>query len=104
MNNSIEGIKAMPGESPDFNAVEEVDVKTFGNTADVDLTGAMLNITFKSGGNQFHGRYIGRVQDHVFESNNVDAALEAQGISSGSNHLVYYTDLFGDLGGPIAHK
>jgi len=39
MNNSIEGIEAIPGESPDFVATEKVDLKTFGNTADVDLPG-----------------------------------------------------------------
>src|SRR4029077_5215871 len=33
-SNSIEGIEMMPNEAPDFANVEEVDVKTYGNTAE----------------------------------------------------------------------
>jgi hypothetical protein len=103
MNNSIDGIKAMPGESPDFVATEEVDLRTFGNTADVDLPGALIQVVFKSGGNQFHGRYVARVQHQNFQSNNLDEELISQGVRQG-DAVQYFTDLFGDLGGPIVQN
>lgn len=103
MNNSIEGIKAMPGESPDFVATEEVDLKTFGNTADVDLPGALIQVVFKSGGNQFHGRYVARAQHKRFQSSNLDAELRGQGVRQG-DAVQYFTDLFGDLGGRIVEN
>jgi carboxypeptidase family protein/TonB-dependent receptor-like protein len=97
---AIDGVKIMQNEIPDFTAFEEVDVKTFGNTADVDTPGAAVQLVIKSGGNQFHGRYNEIVQNHRFQANNVDAALRAQGINTG-NAVLYYNDFAGDLGGRI---
>jgi hypothetical protein len=98
--NIIEGVRMNPNEVPDFTTFEEVDVKTFGNTADVDVPGAAIQLVVKSGGNQFHGRYKEIVQHHRFQSNNVDAALRAQGVGTG-DAILYYNDLGGDLGGRI---
>ena len=96
----IDGVKIQQNEIPDFTAFEEVDVKTFGNTADVDAPGAAVQLVVKSGGNQFHGRYNEIAQNKRFQSNNIDAALRAQGITAG-DAVVYYNDLSGDLGGRI---
>src|SRR5205814_5666523 len=90
----MEGVKMNPNEVPDFTTFEEVDVKTFGNTADVDTPGAAVQLIIKSGGNQFHGRYGEITQNHRFQSNNVDAPLRAQGITTGDG-IVYYNDLSG---------
>lgn len=98
--NMIEGVRMNPNEVPDFTTFEEVDVKTFGNTADVDVPGAAINLVVKSGGNQFHGRYSEIAQHHRFQSNNLDATLRAQGVSAGDS-IRYYNDLAGDLGGRI---
>jgi carboxypeptidase family protein len=98
--NIIEGVRMNPNEVPDFTAVEEVDVKTFGNTADVDVPGAAIQLVVKSGGNQFHGRYNDSAQNHRFQSNNVDAALGAQGIGTG-DAILFYNDFGADLGGRI---
>ena len=66
--NMIEGIVVVPNESPDFTSVEEVDVKTFGNTAEQDNPGAAVQLVVKSGGNDFHGRYTEKVQHKRFQS------------------------------------
>jgi hypothetical protein len=96
----IEGVKMNPNEVPDFTTFEEVDVKTFGNTADVDTPGAAVQLIVKSGGNQFHGDYTEIAQSKRFQANNIDATLRAQGISTG-DAILYYNDLAGDLGGRI---
>lgn len=96
----IEGVKMNSNEVPDFTAFQVVDVKTFGNTADIDTPGAAVQMVVKSGGNQFHGKYKGIVQHERFQANNVDAALRAQGITTGDT-IVYYNDFAADLGGRI---
>ncbi|HEY7170608.1 MAG TPA: carboxypeptidase regulatory-like domain-containing protein [Vicinamibacterales bacterium] len=97
---SIEGIDMHSNENPDFAAVEEVDVKTFGNTAEVPTPGAAIQLIVKSGGNDFHGRYHEQFMTEKLQSNNIDAALKAQGIAAGDT-AIYYQDLSGDLGGRI---
>jgi hypothetical protein len=98
--NMIEGIRVLPNEAPDFTSFEEVDVKTFGQPPEIPIPGAAVQLIVKSGGNQFHGRYTEKYQPQALESTNVDAALQAQGISAG-NAFVYYQDASGDLGGRI---
>jgi len=97
---SIEGIDMHSNENPDFAAVEEVDVKTFGNTAEVPTPGASIQLIVKSGGNQFHGRYHEQLMTDKLQSDNIDAALKAQGIAAG-DAAIYYRDFSGDLGGRI---
>ena len=96
----MEGVKLNENEIPDFNAFEEIDVKTFGNSADVDQPGVAIQLIAKSGGNQFHGRYTGLFQHDRFQSDNIDDALRAQGISTG-NATVYFNDFSADLGGRV---
>jgi hypothetical protein len=98
--NTIEGVRMNPNEGPDIAAMEEVDVKTFGNTADIDTPGAAISLIIKSGGNQFHGRYKEVAQHRRFQSDNLDAALRSQGITTG-DAIQYYNDFAGDLGGRI---
>ena len=96
----MEGVKLNENEIPDFNAFEEVDVKTFGNTADIDQPGVAIQMIAKSGGNEFHGRYTETFQHERFQASNIDDALRAQGIKTG-NGTVYYQDASADLGGRI---
>jgi hypothetical protein len=97
---AIDGVKIMQNQIMDFTTYEEVDVKTFGNTADVDTPGVSVQLVVKSGGNEFHGRYEEIFQHNRFQSNNLDDKLRAQGITAG-NAVLYYNDLSGDLGGRI---
>jgi carboxypeptidase family protein len=96
----VEGMRAMSFEPANFSAYEEVDVKTFGNTADVDSSGTAVQLVLKSGGNQFHGRYNEIFQSDKFQSNNIDDALRAQGITKGDS-VSRFNDLTADLGGRI---
>ena len=100
MNNEIEGIKTMGGENPDIGDAEEVDVKTYGRSAEADIPGTLIQIVYPSGGNSFHGKFTTKAQHHNFQSNNVDAKLRSQGINAG-DALVYFTEFSGDLGGRI---
>ena len=83
---------------PDTGATDEVDVKTFGNTADIKEMGPAMNLVFKSGGNDFHGSISGAFMKQP--SDNVDAALLARGFVVGARQQ-YFTDTGADLGGRI---
>ena len=84
----------------DYGNVEEAKVGTFGSPAEVPTRGVLINGIVKSGGNDFHGTGFYAFQNHVFQGNNIDAALNAQGISA-PGQLEYRTDLSGDLGGRL---
>ena len=97
-SNWFEGIKTIQAEIPDLLATEEVAVKTYGNTAEVDMPGANLVIVYRSGGNQFHGRASGEFHQPGFAASNLDDRLRAQGIS---NKIGYLRRGGGELGGRI---
>ena len=99
-SHTLDGVMVEPNDNPDFTSFEEVDVKTFGNSAEVCCPGEATNLIVKSGGNDFHGRYRETIQNHVLQSGNVDDALRAQNLSTGSG-IKYYNDFSGDLGGRI---
>jgi Carboxypeptidase regulatory-like domain len=99
-SHTLDGVMVEPNDSPDFTSFEEVDVKTFGNTAEVCCPGEATNLIVKSGGNDFHGRVRDTVQNDAFQSTNVDDELLAQGVSTGSG-IKYYNDFSADLGGRV---
>jgi hypothetical protein len=96
----VDGLEMRDNDVPNFNALEEVDAKTYGNTAEVPTPGAVFNLIVKSGGNAFHGRIAELFMSDRFQATNIDKALQAQGLQSG-NALVFFQDLSGDLGGRI---
>ena len=97
---SVEGIDMRISDVPNFATVEEVDAKTYGNTAEMSTPGAAFQLIIKSGGNTFHGRYDEQYMTDRFQAKNIDAALQAQGLQAGDG-LVYFQDFSGDLGGYI---
>jgi hypothetical protein len=97
---NVEGMRMMNFQPANFSAYQEVDVKTFGNTADVDQPGANVQLVVKSGGNQFHGRYNNIYQSDNFASDNIDDRLRAQGVTKGDS-VVFFNDFTADLGGRI---
>jgi hypothetical protein len=100
MNNEIEGIRTLGGENPDIGNVGEVDVKTFGRTAESDIPGSLVQIIYPSGGNSFRGQVSAKTQHQRFNSTNVDDRLRAQGISAG-DALTHFYEVSADLGGRI---
>lgn len=95
----VDGFKIIANSVPDLANTEEVDVKTYGNGAEVKEAGAMINMVTKSGGNTFHGRYSEAYMRQP--SPNITPALEARGLKVGTS-LQYFNDASGDLGGRIA--
>ena len=91
-NNTFDGLIVQSNEIPNFSSFEEVDVRSFGNTAESANPSASISMVVKSGGNQFHGRYNEFVQHHKFQSSNIDDALRRQGITAG-DAMVWQHDL-----------
>ena len=88
------------GTHYNFNAMEEARVQTSGNGADTPKRGMSVNLITKSGGNTFHGEVGYSGTNHGFESDNINAKLQAQGVKSGVK-LVTRKDGGGQLGGRI---
>lgn len=99
VDQSLDGVLTYPNQLPDLGSSEEVQVRTFGNTAEVQSPGQATLFVIKSGGDQFHGRFTESYQHEKWQANNVDAALRAQGISV--NKMKYQNDFSADLGGRI---
>jgi len=84
----------------DYLAVEEAQMSTVGNSAEMMTKGVLVNAIVKSGGNQFRGNAGFSTSGHNFQSENVSDDLKAIGITSG-NKLLYRNDFNADLGGRI---
>lgn len=95
----FDGVLTYSNQVPDLSAIDEIDVRTYGNTAEVCCPGYASVVVLKSGGNDFHGSVREYYQNKRFQANNVDAALRAQGLSRGQ--IKYYNDVSADLGGRI---
>ena len=96
----VDGMDVRSNTAQDFGAGQEIDIRTFGNSAEQAAPGAVFNIVTKSGGNDFSG---GVSEQHIngrFESENLDDALRAQGVSQGDG-IKYFNDFSLDLGGRI---
>ena len=81
---------------PDVGATAEVDVKTFGNTADIKEVGVAMNMVLKSGGNTFRGSVSGSNLQQP--DTNVTDYLKSRKLAVGSE-VKYFNDYGGDLGG-----
>ena len=82
------------------NSLEEVQVRTSGNDAEVSTPGVSMIAIMKSGGNQFHGAYRGSYQPGSMQPSNLNDSLKKQGIGSPPKLKTFY-DYAGDLGGRI---
>jgi hypothetical protein len=105
---SLEGVVTISPKSQangggnyfDYASFEEAEVQTVANDAETPASGIRLNTIIKSGGNDFHGSGFFADTNHNFQSTNLDAALAAQGITSG-NPIETRRDASGDLGGRL---
>jgi Carboxypeptidase regulatory-like domain len=82
------------------NSLEEVQVRTSGNDAEVSTPGVSMIAIMKSGGNAFHGAYRASWQPDSLQANNLNAKLKAQNINNPPQLKKFY-DVAGDLGGRI---
>ncbi len=93
----------IPWTNPNQDIFEEVEVSGIGTAAEYGLiTGSVINIVTKSGGNRFSGglSFYGR-NDFTTGDNNPDPYDEATGEGSNSFKRWYTYDLSLSLGGPI---
>ncbi|PYR22259.1 MAG: hypothetical protein DMF94_05280 [Acidobacteria bacterium] len=81
-------------------SVEEAQIKTSGNTAEVSTPGISMTTVLKSGSNSLHGTYTAAGQRPKLQSSNLDDRLRAQKVSD-TTPLRYYWETSGDLGGRI---
>jgi hypothetical protein len=82
------------------NSLEEVQVRTSGNDAEVSTPGVSMVAIMKSGGNTFHGAYRASYQPDALQASNLNNSLRAQGIGAPPQLKTFY-DYAGDLGGRI---
>jgi hypothetical protein len=84
----------------DYTAIEEASVRTIGNSAEVPSRGVNLNAIVKSGSNEFHGSTWYNKTSSELQSNNVNAELEALGVTQGERLNTRHS-YSADLGGRI---
>jgi hypothetical protein len=82
------------------NSLEEVQVRTSGNDAEVSTPGVSMVATMKSGSNSFHGAYRASWQPDSLQASNLNDKLRAQRIGEPPQLKKFY-DVAGDLGGRI---
>jgi hypothetical protein len=82
------------------STLEEVQIKTSGNDAEVSVPGISMVAIMKSGGNTFHGTYAASGETPKLQADNLNDALRAQGLTATSPLKNFY-DVSADLGGRI---
>lgn len=88
-------------QPPMLIGTEQMDVRSFGNTAEIQNPGAALNYVFSAGGNQFTGRFAALVMNGTLQSSNIDTpVLRAQKFTT-PEELRNYGDAQGNMGGRI---
>ena len=84
----------------DYTTLEEAQVRTIGNSAEVPSRGVNLNAIVKSGSNDFHSSTSLNKTPVSTQSSNIDDELRAQGITGGTGISNRYS-ASSDLGGRI---
>ena len=82
------------------DTIEEIQLKTSGNDAEVMVPGVSMVAVIKSGGNDFHGRYGYALQRPALQSSNLDDHLRSQGLTA-TQPVKDFHDYQADLGGRI---
>jgi len=82
------------------STLEEVQIKTSGNDAEVSVPGMSMVAIMKSGGNTFRGTYQASFESPTLQADNLNAGLGAQGLTA-TQPLKNFYDVSGDLGGRI---
>jgi hypothetical protein len=82
------------------STLEEVQVKSSGNDAEVSVPGISMVAVMKSGGNTFHGAYSAASESKKLQGNNLNDALRAQNLTATAPLKSFY-DVSADLGGRL---
>jgi len=82
-------------------ATQEIVIDTGGNSAETQYGGASVHIVTKDGGNRFSGTFVGEYTGKGLQSQNLNDALRARGLTL-SNEVKRIYDTGGAVGGPIS--
>ena len=100
----IDGIDIADGTSSGVYmtslTLEEAQIRTSGNDAEVSVPGVSMVAVIKSGSNQFHGSYLGSLERPELQASNLSDELKAQNLSE-TEPLKHLYDVSADLGGRI---
>lgn len=99
----FEQVQATPNTSILDSA--EMDMKTYGNTAEIASPGFASNFVYPSGGNEFHGALSGGWMHKTLQGSNLDASKAGdpryRALFASPEEVRYHSDLHGNLGGRI---
>ena len=87
------------GNAYDIANAQEMQISMSGGLGDAEVGGPVLNIIPKNGGNTFTGSIFAAGAGKWAQSDNVDAALNAQGVTTAG--LIKLWDVSYAMGGPI---
>jgi len=100
----IDGIDISDGTSSGIYmssmTLDEAQIRTSGNDAEVSVPGVSMVAVIKSGSNAFHGSYMFEGERPELQGNNVTDELRAQNISN-TNPIQHLYDGNADLGGRL---
>jgi hypothetical protein len=96
----LDGLEVLGNTYPDFATAQEVEIRSAGTNPDVPQPGSVWNLVIKSGSNQFHGSVGENYINGNLQWDNLDALLRSQQLTN-ADHVVWFTDTTGDLGGRI---
>ena len=82
------------------STLEEVQIKSSGNDAEVSVPGISMVAVMKSGGNNFHGAYSAASESKKLQASNLTDSLRAQNLTATAPLAKFY-DVSADLGGRI---
>jgi hypothetical protein len=97
---SFRSVGGQFGNYFDYLALDDVRAETVAHDAEMPRIGILTTAVVKSGGNTFHGEASYLNTNNNFQANNIDAALQAQGITAPPK-LDQRHDIDGQLGGRI---
>ncbi len=83
----------------DYGSFDEVNIGATGQGAEMATAGIQSVFISKSGGNEYHGDFLGSYEGRILESLNIDADQLAKGVASGSNRIYMISDLNPNAGG-----
>src|SRR5436305_14771686 len=72
------------------STLDEVQIKSSGNDAEVSVPGISMVAIMKSGGNTFHGTYQASGESPKFQADNLNDSLRAQGLSASLPLMNFY--------------
>jgi len=97
---SNQGSSGAGGLYYDTDMFSELQVTAATKSAEVPVSGIVVNYILKSGGNDIHGLMSSDWINKKFEGSNIDDKLRSQGITA-ANSRQRWNDFHGNVGGPF---